>query len=117
MGLGDRLKRLEAQRGAPEETTEDRERIRQEAEQLNDARRRDGEEPVFEITESGEVLCTYDGKPVTSYHQTLAEDWYWRQVEWSIEGHDEEAQAFYTPEGELALSRTYCNLERVFRCL
>lgn len=117
MGLEDRLRRLEARSGAPDDTAEYRERIRQEAERLNEARWREGREHVFEITENGDVLCTHDGKPVTSYHQTLAEDWYWRHVEWSVEEHDEEAQAFYTPGGELALSRTYCNLARVFRCL
>ena len=34
---------------------------------------------------------------------------------WGVGGHDEETEVFYTPEGELALSRTYCNIVRVFR--
>ncbi len=84
---------------------------------MNDTRRREGLEPVFEITEGGDVLCTHDGRLVETWEQTLAEDWYRRQLAWSTRGHDEEAEAFYTPEGELALSRTYCNLERVFRLL
>jgi hypothetical protein len=37
------------------------------------------------------------------------------EVEWGGPGltHDEEAQAFYTLGGELALSREYVNLERL----
>jgi hypothetical protein len=53
---------------------------------------------------------------VTDSHQTLAEEFYWMEVGWgpSLDlVHDEEAQAFYTPSGELALSREYVNLERL----
>jgi hypothetical protein len=53
---------------------------------------------------------------VTSYHQTLAEPWYWEQVAWGETGliHDEEREAFYSPEGELALSRDRVNLPALF---
>ncbi len=31
--------------------------------------------------------------------------------------HVPDEEAFYTPEGELALSRTFCHLERIFKNL
>ncbi len=73
--------------------------------------------PPFEIASDGRVYCTRDGKPVTTYHQTLAEVWYWQTLEWGGLGfvHDEEAQAFYTEEGELAVSRTRANLQHMLR--
>jgi hypothetical protein len=73
--------------------------------------------PLFEITENGNVLCAHDGKPVTNTRQTLAEGFYWQTVEWGGDPnliHDEEGQAFYTPDGELALSRDYVNLPALF---
>ncbi|MDP9474812.1 MAG: hypothetical protein M3R38_03830, partial [Actinomycetota bacterium] len=79
---------------------------------------RDDDVPPFEITPSGEVFCSRDGKPVTTYHQTLAEVWYWQHVEWGNPGglvHDEEEQAFFTPKGELALSRDYVSVGHLFR--
>jgi hypothetical protein len=77
------------------------------------------DEPPFTITEEGNVVSTRDGKPITHYPQTLAEVWYWEQVE---EGslslnHDEEAQAFYAPGGELALSRDRVDLRYLFGAL
>jgi hypothetical protein len=71
--------------------------------------------PIFEITEDGGVLCARDGRPVTNFHQTLAEEWYWQELEWGAPGlvHDEEAQAFYTQSGELALSRDRVDLQRL----
>jgi hypothetical protein len=40
---------------------------------------------------------------------------YWMEVGWGGPGliHDEKAQAFYIPGGQLALSREYVNLERL----
>jgi hypothetical protein len=69
------------------------------------------DEPPFTITEDG-VFASRDSKRITGFHQTLAEVWYWQAVE---EGepnlvHDQEAQAFYTPTGELALSRDVADL-------
>ncbi len=61
------------------------------------------------------MLCTYDDRPVVTWNQTLAEEWYWQNLAWGVRGHDEETEAFYTPEGELALSRTRCDLARTFR--
>jgi hypothetical protein len=67
--------------------------------------------PPFEITESGEVYCSRDGKPVTTVHQTHAEVVYW---EFHDEGynprgliHDGEKQGYYMPEPphELVFSR------------
>ncbi len=71
----------------------------------------------FEIAPDGRVFCTRDGKPVTTYHQTLAEQWYWETVRWGGLGfvHDEEGEAFYTEEGELAVSRTRANLQHMLR--
>lgn len=120
-GLERRLSRLEgtALRGERIEDEHEREKrdrmIRDGAEGANDRRRREGEEPVFEITEEGAVFCTHDGRPVTNYHQTLAEEWYWQELEWGFPGlvHDEGAQAFYTPSGELAISRDRVDLRHL----
>ena len=127
MGIRNRVKRLEDEHHPePEDEWEQEKRrrmTREGAEQINDQRRREGMEPAFEITESGDVLCTYDGRPVTNFHQTLAEDWYHRQLEWHRAGargsftHDPEAEAFYGPDGEIALSRDVCHLDRFFRYL
>jgi hypothetical protein len=116
-----RLSRLEgADRPGPDDEhrrEEERKRIREQAEHANYCGR--GEEggrwPLFEIDEGGDVFCTYDGKPVTDSRQTLAEQFYWMEVEWGGPGlvHDEEAQAFYTPSGDLALSREYVNLQHL----
>ena len=53
---------------------------------------------------------------MTGFHQTLAaEEWYWQELEWGAPGlvHDEEAQAFYTPAGELALPRDIAELRHL----
>ena len=70
------------------------------------------DEPPFEIAPDGKVFCSRDGLPVTTYQQTLAEQWYWEEVEDGGAGliHDEEAEAFHGPSGELALSRTRFDL-------
>ncbi len=77
----------------------------------------DDDAAPFVIAEDGMVSCSRDGKPVTQYPQTLAEVWYWKEVEEGGLGlvHDEEAQAFYTPDGELAISRDRVDLRHVFR--
>ena len=116
-----RLTRLEAaERPAPEdarEREEERKRIRKQAEHANRCGwgQEVGRWPLFEIDEDGSVSCTHDGRPVTDSHQTLAESFYWMEVEWGGPGlvHDEEDQAFYTPSGELALSREYVSLPRL----
>jgi hypothetical protein len=86
------------------------------AQRSNERREREGKEPFFVITEAGEIF-TRDGRPVTEYHHTLAEEFYWQTVEWGGLGfiHDEEAEAFYTEDGELAVSRTRANLQRILR--
>ncbi len=76
--------------------------------------------PPFVIEGDGRVFCSRDGRPVTALPQTLAEEWYWRQVRQGNPGtllHDEEAEAFYTPEGELALSRDRANIQHIFHNL
>jgi hypothetical protein len=52
------------------------------------------------LTAEAEIF-TRDGRLVTEYHQLGAKDFYWMEVEWGGPGliHDEEAVAFYTPEG------------------
>lgn len=126
MGLKDRVNRLEDEH-RPElaklderEREKWRERILYEANRMNESREREGREPVFEITDNGDVFCTHDGRPVTELRQTLAEDWYWQELEWGCPlrlVHDEEAEAFYTPEGDLALSRHVVNLQHLFQGL
>ena len=111
-----RLERLEdlAGVGAGEAEREDRERrreIRRQAEHTN--RCHEGDPLPFVIDEAGDVFASRDGKPITDTRQTLAEPWYWREVEeWGAPGlvHDEEAEAFYAPTGELALSRDRVDL-------
>jgi hypothetical protein len=73
------------------------------------------EPPAFEITEAEVVFCTHDGRPVTDQSQILAEKCYWVEVERGAPGliHDEEAEAFYTLEDELALSRNVVHLENL----
>jgi hypothetical protein len=105
-----RLERLEgAGRPAPEDERqreEERKRIRDEAARINSSREREDKEPLFEITEDGTVYAL-DGRLVDNWHQTGAELFYWQQVEWGTRSliHDEEAEAFCTPDGELAVSR------------
>ena len=99
------------------EREEERKRIREQAEHAN--RCGWGEKtarwPLFEIDQDGDVFCTHDGKPVTDSRQILAEEFYWMEVEWGGPGliHDEEAQAFYTPSSELALSRDRVDLRHL----
>ncbi len=68
--------------------------------------------PPFTIAEDGEIRSSRDGKLITTFAQTFAEEWYWQTVEWGGLGlvHDEEAEAFYTLEGELAVSRDRVDL-------
>jgi hypothetical protein len=113
-----RLERLEAMAGAPTPETE-RERterlriVREQAEHANHCLW--SGKPAFVIDEEGAMFASRDGKPITEPRQTLAEEWYWKEAEeWGGEGlvHDEEAQAFYTPSGELALSCDLVDLQR-----
>jgi hypothetical protein len=122
-GLGRRLARIEdeARKGEAFEDAQEREKrcrmTRESAEQANDRLLREGEEPIFEITESGDVYCIRDGRPVTHSHQTLAEEWYWDYVAFGNPAgliHDEESEGFYMPNGELAFSRDRCYLPRFF---
>jgi hypothetical protein len=120
MSIERRLRKLEAAgRPAPEharEREEERKRIREQAEHSNRCNVGRGEETFFEIDENGDVFCSHDGRPVTGSHQTLAEEYYWMEVGWGPSPglvHDEEAQAFYTQSGELALSRDSVNLEHL----
>jgi hypothetical protein len=113
-------------RSQPEDEHEREKRrkmVREGAERINDRRRRHSEDPVFEITEDGDVFCVRDGKPVTDYHQTLAEEWYWefREAGHNPRGliHDEETEGYYMPASsaaphELAFSRDRCYLPRYF---
>ncbi len=74
-----------------------------------------GDEPPFVIDEEGNVSSSRDGRPVTEYIQTLCEVWFFRELEWGAPGliHDEGAQAFYTPTGELAISRDRMDLRHL----
>jgi hypothetical protein len=99
------------------EHEDERERIRKQAEHANRCGWGEKTErwPLFEINQDGDVFCTHDGKPVTDSRQILAEEFYWMEVEWGGPGliHDEEAQVFYTPGGELALSRDRVDLRHL----
>jgi hypothetical protein len=115
-----RLGNLEASYGHTKERAADADErlkaVRRQAEHSNRCHEGRGEPTRFEVTEAGDVLCAHDGKPVTNTHQTLAEDFYWMTVEFGGDPnlvHDEEAQAFYTQGGELALSRDHVHLSRL----
>ena len=112
-----RLERLEGEHGGTEDpkvAEKRRKEIRQQAEHANRCQDR-YEDPLFEITEEGDVLCARDGRPVTHTQQTLAEKFYLMELGRGGHGlvHDQEAEAFYTPEGDLALSRDFVHLERL----
>ena len=123
MSLRRRLRNLEnshpASLGSEEERekrlAEERRRVREQAEHSNRCGEGRGEAPFFEVSENGDVFGARDGRPVTDTRQTLAEVFYWREVEegWAGLVHDEEAQAFYTPGGEPALSRDLVHLGRL----
>ena len=113
-----RLSRLEGETRTEPEDERKREKDRAAAlhmaECSNEEGRRDGREPFFEIT-AGEVFSAYDGRPITDGHQALCERFYWQNRAWGVGGYDEETEAFYTPAGEFALSRTTFDLRRVFQ--
>ncbi len=110
-----RVGRLESEHAEPQETPgeaqERRRALRQDAEHTNYCRGRD-EEPIFEITAGGDVVCAVDGRPVTDPRQILAERFYWMEVGFGGHElvHDEEAQAFYSQSGHLAVSRDRVDL-------
>ena len=116
-----RLSRLEgANRPKPENERQreaERKRVRERAEHANycECGKDFGRWPLFEIDEDGDVFCTHDGRPVTDPHQITAECFYWQEVEWGGDGlnHDEQVEAFYTPEGELAVSRDRADLRHL----
>jgi hypothetical protein len=122
-GLRSRLDRVEEHaRPDPDAAErlreEERERIREQAEHANHCGwgEKEGRWPLFEIDEAtGDVVCTYDARPVLHSRQILAEHFYWMEVVWGGPGliHDEEAQEFYTASGAAALSREYVNLKRL----
>jgi hypothetical protein len=119
VGLANRLQKLEdAARPEVEADERDREKwrahIRHAAESSNRSRERGGLEPIFEIADDGTVY-TFDGRLVDDFHQSGAEHFYWMEVAWGGTSliHDEEAEAFYTPEGELAVSRERFDLRHL----
>ncbi len=117
MSLRRRLDALEGGADAGETEQERAERlktVRAQAEHTNHCNR--SEIPPFVIDEDGDVFSSRDGKPITDSRQTLAEEWYWEEVEvWGGEGlvHDKEAQAFYARTGELAISRDMVDLRHL----
>ena len=116
MSLDRRLRRLEGEAGAVSttETADEREKrltmIREGAEQQNEKHFR---EPPFVIADDGTVTCSRDGRPVTSYPATIAEVWFWEEME-APTGlglvYEEDAEAFYNRAGEFALSRDFADL-------
>jgi hypothetical protein len=112
-----RLVRLEALAGGVEETVAERDErrrmIRAGAEAANDRALRDGRIPPFEISGDGGVVCSHDGRPVTTYHQGTSEEWYRKELEsgYGHLDHDEEAETFRTHAGNLALSRDVVDLQ------
>lgn len=115
MSIKRRLGKMEAEVSAvfPTENADEREkrltRIREGAEQQNE---RNFREPPFVIADDGTVTCSRDGRPVTSFPATIAEVWFWEEME--APGlrlvYDEETEAFYNRAGEFALSRDFADL-------
>jgi hypothetical protein len=116
MDIGRRLERLELLAGGGVEDAGERaERlrdIRQGAEAANARARRHGRVQPFVMEATGYVVCSHDGRAVTTSHQTSAEDWYRRELESSYGHliHDPEEEAFYAQSGHLALSRYVVDL-------
>ena len=116
MSLERRLHRLEGEAAAarPTESTDEREKrlamVREGAEQQNERYFR---EPPFVIADDGTVSCSRDGRPVTAYPATIAEVWFWEEME-APTGlglvYDEETEAFYNRAEEFALSRNFADL-------
>ena len=116
MSLEERLRKLEGEVGAasPTESAAEREKrlamIREGAEQQNEKHVR---EPPFVIAEDGRVTCSRDGRPVTTSPATIAEVWFWEEME-APTGlgliYNEETEAFYNRAGEFALSRDFADL-------
>ena len=113
------VEELEAKRRRPEDDAE-RERqkreIRATAEHMNNCAHG---EPLFEITEDGDVFCAADGKPVTTWVQLGAEESYRDQLEWIalhlVRGIEpdftlDEEGVFRTLDGRFALSRERMDL-------
>ncbi|MDP9458078.1 MAG: hypothetical protein M3Q60_20420 [Actinomycetota bacterium] len=117
MSLRRRVDALEGGGDAGETEAEREERLKTVREQAEHANRcHCGEVQPFLVDEAGNVFSSRDGKPITDTHQTLAEEWYWEEVEvWGGEGlvHDEEAQTFYARTGELAISRDRVDLRHL----
>jgi hypothetical protein len=67
----------------PKAIAKRRQDIREQAEHANRCQDR-FEEPLFEITEAGDVFCARDGRPVTHTQQTLAGKCYRMEVGWGI---------------------------------
>ncbi|MDP9487776.1 MAG: hypothetical protein M3Q49_18650 [Actinomycetota bacterium] len=117
MSLRRRVEALEGSGATLETEAERAERlqtVREQAEHANHCHR--GEVLPFLVDEEGNVFSSRDGKPITDSRQTLAEEWYWEEVEvWGGEGlvHDEEAQTFYARTGELAISRDRVDLRHL----
>jgi hypothetical protein len=116
MSLERRLRRLEgeAETASPTESAAEREKrltmIREGAEQQNE---RSFREPPFVIADDGTVTCSRDGRPVTDSPATIAEVWFWEEMD-NPTGlalvYDEETEAFYNRAGEFALSRDFADL-------
>lgn len=116
MGLGKRLSRLE-HGGNRDEVEDDVHKQKREranalhmAECSNRDSRREGVEPFFEITESGEVFSAYDGRLVVTGHQALCERLYWRCLAWGVRGliHTRTHRSFVYRMGSWpCLERTY----------
>jgi hypothetical protein len=64
------------------------------------------------IAGDGTVTSSRDGRPVTTYPATIAEVWFWQEME--APGlrlvYDEETEAFHNRAGEFALSRDFADL-------
>ena len=108
------VEELEAERRRPEDAAareKQKREIRETAEHRNNCA---GGEPLFKITEDGDVFCAADGKPVTTWVQLGAEESYQQEMEWMalslIRGSEppltlDEAGTFRSLDGRFALSR------------
>ncbi len=125
MNIEQRLSRLEQEGQADREISplDAPEKVREEAERINSRNRSEGEEPIFEITPDGRVFTLAEPRlAVTTFHQIGAEVFYQDALRWhrgDAPGaeefiFDEENEAFYTPEGVFAVSRTTFNLPGLF---
>ena len=74
-----------------------------------------GADDLFTILAGKETVVARDGRPVTTWLQVSAEQFYQQELERGGPGlvYDEASESFFTKGGKLALSRDFIHLEHL----